>query len=93
MASSQRYFFDAKSKKEFITIMDNLVITKDKYFGNARAVRQIVNDIITTQNLRLASENNAEITTKKMNTITFMDVRSAFNKLNQKELRSRQIGF
>ncbi len=93
MAASQRYFFNASGKTTFHSSMINMVNTKDKYFGNARAVRQLINTIITVQNLRMASENNNEISTKKLNTIKSSDVTNALARLDQKGIRSRQIGF
>lgn len=93
MASAQKHYFNALGKKTLLSTMKKLVDTKDKYFGNARAVRQIINDIITVQNLRIASEHTEALTNKKVNTITAEDVTNALKKLDQKDIRSRQIGF
>ncbi len=48
---------------------------RDKYFGNARTVRQIVGDAVKHQNLRMASLAAAQRTTKDLETLTLDDVK------------------
>lgn len=48
---------------------------RDKYFGNARTVRQVVAEIIKNQHLRLASMKKEERTEAIMETIIFDDVK------------------
>lgn len=48
---------------------------RDKYFGNARTVRQVVAEIIKNQHLRLASMTKEERTPEIMETIIFDDVK------------------
>jgi SpoVK/Ycf46/Vps4 family AAA+-type ATPase len=47
---------------------------RDKFFGNARSVRKIIEKAITNQNLRMASLPKEERTTERMQTLTFEDV-------------------
>lgn len=77
-------------KNYFIDIYEK----RDKYFGNARSVRKIVDKSIRNQHLRLASIDAAERTTEMIKTLTVLDVaefkaddESIFNQ-NQ-----RKIGF
>jgi SpoVK/Ycf46/Vps4 family AAA+-type ATPase len=52
---------------------------RDKYFGNARTVRQIVSDAVKHQNLRMASMPAAERTAKDLETLTLNDVKHLAN--------------
>jgi len=48
---------------------------RDKYFGNARTVRKVINEAIKNQNLRLAALAPKERNDKIINTLTFDDVK------------------
>ncbi len=48
---------------------------KDKHFGNARTVRQVVGESIKNQNLRLAAMKKADRTPQLMESIIFDDVK------------------
>jgi SpoVK/Ycf46/Vps4 family AAA+-type ATPase len=47
---------------------------RDKYFGNARTVRNVVNEIIKNQNLRLAAMSRKERKAASVNLISLQDV-------------------
>ncbi|MBL7814725.1 MAG: AAA family ATPase [Saprospiraceae bacterium] len=47
---------------------------RDKYFGNARTIRQIVTDIINKHNLRLAAMPKEERNERELNVISMQDV-------------------
>lgn len=65
---------------------------RDKYFGNARTVRQIVNEAIKNQNLRLANLSIEERAQSSVHTLTLDDV--ANFKLNNDNLfEKKSIGF
>jgi SpoVK/Ycf46/Vps4 family AAA+-type ATPase len=65
---------------------------RDKYFGNARTVRQIVNEAIKNQNLRLANLSMEERAQSSIHTLTLDDV--ANFKLNNDNLfEKKSIGF
>jgi hypothetical protein len=53
--------------------------TRDKFFGNARTVRQIVSDAVKHQNLRMASMPAAQRTTRDLETLTLDDVKHLAN--------------
>lgn len=54
--------------------LTNCYETRDKYFGNARSVRQAVESIITQQNLRLAAMLAAQRTNEMLSQILLEDV-------------------
>ena len=69
-----------------------LHLSREKYFGNARVVRKIVQQSVRDHNLRMADMNKEERTMEEITTITIED----FEKLKQPETRSsgsRPIGF
>lgn len=52
-----------------------LVAKKDKFFGNARTVRQIVGECVMKQNLRMASIPSSERKPEDLTTLTLEDVK------------------
>jgi hypothetical protein len=48
---------------------------RDKHFGNARSVRQVVGEVIRNQNLRLASMKKEDRTPAMLEAIIFDDVK------------------
>jgi hypothetical protein len=66
---------------------------RDKYFGNARSVRNIVNEITKNQSLRLASIPLEDRAVAILNLITYEDVTSL--KLNTEDeiFSKKSIGF
>ncbi|MBS1557677.1 MAG: AAA family ATPase [Bacteroidetes bacterium] len=58
-------------KKYFASLHE----TRDKYFGNARTIRQVVAESVRNQNLRLASLKKDERTPELMETIILEDVK------------------
>ena len=48
---------------------------RDKFFGNARTVRQTVGEVVMKQNLRLASVPAAQRTPEALASLTFDDVK------------------
>lgn len=64
---------------------------RDKHFGNARAVRQIVGETIRNQHLRLASMKKEERTKEIMETIILDDVKEF--EIRDTNRHSRPLGF
>lgn len=54
--------------------LDFLYQTRDKFFGNARSVRQVIGEAVKNQHLRMASLAAAERTAEKLSTMTMEDV-------------------
>ena len=68
-----------------------LHLGRDKYFGNARSVRQVVGEVIRNQNLRLAAMKKEDRTPELMETIILDDVKEfEIKELNQ---RNSSLGF
>jgi AAA+ superfamily predicted ATPase len=66
---------DAESIEHLKNYFNFLQQGKDKHFGNARTVRQIVGEVIKNQHLRLASMKKEERTPELMETIILDDVK------------------
>ncbi|MCL4120834.1 UNVERIFIED_CONTAM: hypothetical protein GTU68_000428 [Idotea baltica] len=67
--------------------------TKDKFFGNGRVVRNIVQDIITAQNLRLSDISPSKRSKKALKTVELVDL-AGFNEDKAKRLGSQsRVGF
>ena len=64
---------------------------RDKYFGNARSIRQTVQDVIKNQNLRL-SKSGADVR-NQANLITFEDVKDFARDKNMSGFQRQGIGF
>jgi hypothetical protein len=64
---------------------------RDKHFGNARSVRQVVGESVKNQHLRLASMKKEERTKEIMDTIIFDDVKEFEIKEVKQPVRS--LGF
>ncbi len=82
-----------KEGKDFIkNYFDQLIETKDKYFGNARTVRSIVDLIIKNQNLRLAE--NKEVDNRELKKIRLVDLESIIDSHLLKDVFQKSgIGF
>ncbi len=75
MFKEQNLVLDKKSKEHLQNYLKIIYKSRDKYFGNAREVRKIMEQTIKKQNLRMASLNKEERTDKMMKTITVNDVK------------------
>jgi DNA replicative helicase MCM subunit Mcm2 (Cdc46/Mcm family) len=64
---------------------------RDKYFGNARSIRQIIQDVIKNQNLRLAKAGSDGKT--QTNLITFEDVKDFLREKKLLGFQRQTIGF
>ncbi|MDQ3015571.1 MAG: AAA family ATPase [Bacteroidota bacterium] len=63
---------------------------RDKYFGNARSIRQIIQDVIKNQNLRLAKSNDPKT---QVNLITYEDVKEFTKDTILPNFQRQSIGF
>lgn len=55
--------------------LQNLYDSRDKFFGNGRMVRNMVNECVRNQHLRLAAIPSAERTPEMLSTLTYADVK------------------
>ena len=72
--------------------IDFLYRTRDKYFGNGRSVRRVVEEAIRNQHLRLAELPEGERDEKMIHTLTYEDVQE-FNTEVKPNIASGGIGF
>lgn len=67
---------NAVAKKYLATYFEFIYEIRDKFFGNARTVRQIVNEAIKNMNLRLAEVPSEKRKKSSQYTLTLADVKS-----------------
>jgi len=82
---------DKKAEKHLREYIKKLYDRRDKYFGNARTVRKIVEESIRKQNLRMASVPARERTKEALKTLTVEDVSNI--EVNKALGLSDNIGF
>ena len=81
---------DIASQNHLKEYFDFLYKNRDRFFGNARTVRQVVIEAVKNQNLRLASMKKEERTKEMLETIIFDDVKEFEIKENNS---TRRVGF
>ncbi len=75
MLKTEDLYPDAEAEKHLRNYIEELYKRRDKFFGNARTMRQIAEEAIRKQNLRMASFSNEERTPEIMKTLTIDDVK------------------
>ncbi len=92
MFQQEHYRVEEEAREYLGKYLQFLHQFRDKYFGNARAVRQVVMEAIKNQNLRLAQNRPEE--DERMHTITADDVASfTFEKDKLNLFVRKNIGF
>jgi len=81
--------FDDKSTVFFKNYLNEISINRDKYFGNAREVRKLVEDIARKQNLRMADSEKEFRTEENIKTVLIEDVQH----LKIDKPKGKSIGF
>lgn len=76
---------DAEAENHLKIYFKNLFDKRDKFFGNARTVRQVIGESIKNQNLRMASlpaeaRNNSELETLKLEDVQEFTISEKENK-------------
>lgn len=94
MCQANDLFMDEEAAAQVKTYIEKLLAHKHKYFGNARTIRKIVEEVVRRQNLRLANILPGERTHDMVKTITIKDV-SEFNLIEQDDSSAKRdsIGF
>ena len=83
---------EPKAADHIMRYIDFLYRTRDKYFGNGRSVRRVVEEAIRNQHLRLAELPEGERDEKMIHTLTYEDVQE-FNTEVKPNIASGGIGF
>jgi SpoVK/Ycf46/Vps4 family AAA+-type ATPase len=83
---------DAEAEDHLRSYFTHLHANRDKHFGNARSVRQVVLEAVKNQNLRLAEMPSAERTPEHLATLTLNDVKE-FELNTQQRTAGASLGF
>lgn len=90
MVSDQKLRVTTKALRQITDICKDMDRSRDEYFGNARTVRNLVDEIIRNQRLRLAKSINSTTSSQK-DLITFEDVKDV--KQSEILFQKKGIGF
>jgi Cdc6-like AAA superfamily ATPase len=82
---------DISAETHLKTYINELYKKRDKYFGNARTVRKIVEEAIKKQNLRMASISPELRTNEVLKSLIMEDVKDI--EVNKKIASADSIGF
>jgi len=93
MLADNNFRISEKAAQHLTNYIEFIYQYRDKYFGNARTIRLIVDEIIKKHNLRMVKEAIVVIGKKKVNIISIDDV--SFLKLRSEDLvfTRKKIGF
>ncbi len=83
---------DAKAKKHIKTYISHLYQNRNKFFGNARSIRKLVEKSYRNQELRMANLEKAKRTKKIMATLVLEDVLE-FDSSKVEILKRARVGF
>ena len=90
MIREQSYKLTSAAKTQLKAVMEDMYMKRDKFFGNARAVRNIVLDVIKFQNLR----SSKLASTKQNSSISVEDIQTLIKELEANQgLQKSTIGF
>lgn len=93
MFGSEGYNVHKKARETLLNYITDLYQNRDKYFGNARKVRQIVHDVIKVQNLRCAALLDSAGRKSNFNMILFEDISMAVSAMDSADIKKPTIGF
>jgi hypothetical protein len=65
---------DEAAKEQLKTYISYMYQKRDKFFGNGRAVRKVIEEAVRNQHLRLSELPKSKRTAKVIGTLTFEDV-------------------
>jgi len=84
---------DEKSKAHLLSYLDFLHKTRNKFFGNARNVRKVIEEAIKNQHLRLAKLDPSERNTEMIHQLKYEDVEEFKLDYTAAQSEQRSIGF
>jgi SpoVK/Ycf46/Vps4 family AAA+-type ATPase len=93
MTNDEGYKLSAKAKSLLTVITQDMYDKRDKYFGNARAVRKIILEMIKNQNLRIAAIPFGERRKGANNLILPEDFQTLKNTQESENIHKKTIGF
>ncbi len=83
---------EPKASDHLMKYVEFMYKTRDKYFGNGRSIRKVIEEAIRNQHLRLSELKDAKRTQKAVSTLTFEDVEE-FSTEVRPSIASSGIGF
>jgi len=93
MFTEKEFKLNKTAKEHLANYLAFLYEFRDKYFGNARSVRNIVTEVIKNQNLRLAALAKSKRTKAAIQTITLDDVKTFKLDKDDFVFNKKTIGF
>lgn len=93
MFADQNYTLSVKALEHLSKYLDFIYQYRDKYFGNARSVRNVVNDAIKQHNLRFSEMDPEERKAHNSTQIIFDDVKHFQLSTDQFVFNRKTIGF
>ncbi len=91
MFANEDLKLDAEASAFLLQSIKNLLANKHKYFGNARTVRKLVEEIVRRQNLRMAEMASTERSQTMIHTVKIEDLKGIA--LLEGERQGHTIGF
>ena len=92
MLKKEDLTLEASAKTKLQTHLEELFETRDKYFGNAREVRKIIQQTVRDHNLRMADIPKEKRTMEQITTVSIDDL-NHLQSINPNTSGSRPIGF
>jgi hypothetical protein len=92
LLSKENLRLNSDAREHLVSYLQQMIDNKHKYFGNARTVRKIVQEVVRRQNLRLASMSAAERTPEIISTVIADDAQG-FELMEQQQDDRKMIGF
>ncbi|MBN8697031.1 MAG: AAA family ATPase [Bacteroidetes bacterium] len=89
--AKERITPDAEAEKHLKDYFNLIHTNRDKHFGNARTVRQVIAEAIKNQHLRLAELPSAQRTADMLHTLTLSDVKEF--ELSSERSSGTSLGF
>jgi len=93
MLKKEYLFMNEAASAHLKNYIGQLVLNRNKYFGNARTMRKIVADVLHHQNLRMAGIPAAQRTPEMIKTVTIDDVKDFTLDIEGKNTQRESIGF
>lgn len=93
MISKDDYKLGKGAGQVFDEYVKNLFFQRDKFFGNARTIRTLVNEIIKEQNLRMSILIEDGTLPKSSTVIEIEDIKRAFKLQDSEKIVKSGIGF
>ncbi|GIV39432.1 MAG: hypothetical protein KatS3mg033_1232 [Thermonema sp.] len=85
MFEQEGLHLDLAAQQQLRSYLEHLYRTRNKYFGNARSVRKVVQQAVRHQHLRMASLPKEVRTPEVLETVTIEDLRDLMSSSNDKE--------